>query len=239
MPSLFDSHDEFNEWFSKDVEGAAEKGNSRLSEHQLRRLHMILKPFMLRRVKRHVQNELGEKIEEDLFVDLTHRQRNMYRSLLSDQSVRELLRRAKTSHDGPDVETSRYLMNVAMQFRKVSLGPRCCFIPSDCIVQVCNHPELFARADVDAPYSFVSYGRSGPLRRDVDVIHAPYSSKNPIDYSIPELFYLDGGLVDVPREDSSMKAGPGVLAHLMNVWSPETIVRSLSEPGKLQDLSLL
>jgi chromatin-remodeling ATPase INO80 len=121
MPSLFDSHDEFNEWFSKDVEGAAEKGNSRLSEHQLRRLHMILKPFMLRRVKRHVQNELGEKIEEDLFVDLTHRQRNMYRSLLSDQSVRELLRRAKTAHDGPDVETSRYLMNVAMQFRKV--GP--------------------------------------------------------------------------------------------------------------------
>jgi chromatin-remodeling ATPase INO80 len=63
MPSLFDSHDEFNEWFSKDIESAAEnKGNSRLSEHQLRRLHMILKPFMLRRVKRHVQNELSEKV---------------------------------------------------------------------------------------------------------------------------------------------------------------------------------
>jgi DNA helicase INO80 len=87
---------------------------------------MILKPFMLRRVKRHVQNELGEKIEEDLFVDLTHRQRNMYRSLLSDQSVREILRRAKTSHDGPDIETSRYLMNVAMQFRKAS--PRLCVL---------------------------------------------------------------------------------------------------------------
>jgi chromatin-remodeling ATPase INO80 len=125
MPTLFDSHDEFNEWFSKDIENSAEKGNSRLSEHQLRRLHMILKPFMLRRVKRHVQNELGEKIEEDLFVDLTHRQRNMYRSLLSDQSVRELLRRAKTSHDGPDVETSRYLMNVAMQFRKVKRKYHC------------------------------------------------------------------------------------------------------------------
>jgi DNA helicase INO80 len=89
---------------------------------------MILKPFMLRRVKRHVQNELGEKIEEDLFVDLTHRQRNMYRSLLSDQSVREILRRAKTSHDGPDIETSRYLMNVAMQFRKAS--PRLCVLGS-------------------------------------------------------------------------------------------------------------
>jgi len=63
MPSLFDSHDEFNEWFSKDIENAADsKGGNRPSEHQLRRLHMILKPFMLRRVKRHVQNELSEKV---------------------------------------------------------------------------------------------------------------------------------------------------------------------------------
>ena len=63
MPSLFDSHDEFNEWFSKDIENAASaEAKSRLNEHQLRRLHMILKPFMLRRVKRHVQNELSEKV---------------------------------------------------------------------------------------------------------------------------------------------------------------------------------
>lgn len=62
MPSLFDSHDEFNEWFSKDIENAAENKGSKLNEHQLRRLHMILKPFMLRRVKRHVQNELSDKV---------------------------------------------------------------------------------------------------------------------------------------------------------------------------------
>ena len=61
MPSLFDPHDEFNEWFSKDIENAAENKGSKLNEHQLRRLHMILKPFMLRRVKRHVQNELSDK----------------------------------------------------------------------------------------------------------------------------------------------------------------------------------
>lgn len=65
MPSLFDSHDEFNEWFSKDIENAAENKGSKLNEHQLRRLHMILKPFMLRRVKRHVQNELSDKVSCD------------------------------------------------------------------------------------------------------------------------------------------------------------------------------
>ena len=68
MPSLFDSHDEFSEWFSKDIESHAQS-NTQLNEQQLRRLHMILKPFMLRRVKKHVQSELGEKIELDKLPD--------------------------------------------------------------------------------------------------------------------------------------------------------------------------
>ena len=67
MPSLFDSHDEFSEWFSKDIENAAENKGSKLNEHQLRRLHMILKPFMLRRVKRHVQNELSDKVRSAIY----------------------------------------------------------------------------------------------------------------------------------------------------------------------------
>ena len=62
MPSLFDSHEEFSEWFSKDIENAAGGGSGTLQPEQLRRLHMILKPFMLRRVKKHVQKELGDKV---------------------------------------------------------------------------------------------------------------------------------------------------------------------------------
>lgn len=31
---------------------------------QLSRLHMILKPFMLRRIKKDVENELSDKVEE-------------------------------------------------------------------------------------------------------------------------------------------------------------------------------
>lgn len=61
MPSLFDSHEEFSEWFSKDIESHAENKGT-LNEHQLKRLHMILKPFMLRRIKKNVQNELGDKV---------------------------------------------------------------------------------------------------------------------------------------------------------------------------------
>lgn len=43
MPTLFDSHEEFNEWFSKDIENHAEN-KSAIDQDQLSRLHMILKP---------------------------------------------------------------------------------------------------------------------------------------------------------------------------------------------------
>jgi DNA helicase INO80 len=62
MPTLFDSHEQFNEWFSKGIEGHAE-GVGQLNEHQLTRLHAILKPFMLRRVKKDVESEMTGKKE--------------------------------------------------------------------------------------------------------------------------------------------------------------------------------
>ena len=50
MPTLFDNMDQFSEWFSKDLENFAE-GSQELNKEQLKRLHSILSPFMLRRVK--------------------------------------------------------------------------------------------------------------------------------------------------------------------------------------------
>ncbi|KAJ1301370.1 hypothetical protein OPQ81_008635 [Rhizoctonia solani] len=178
MPSLFDSHDEFSEWFSKDIESAAENKGSQLNEHQLRRLHMILKPFMLRRVKRNVQNELSEKIEHDIFCDLSPRQRALYRGLRANVSIAELLERANNLGDA---DSARSLMNLVMQFRKV-----------------CNHPELFERADVVAPFSFTSFGRSGNLAREGDLLCCPDSASNPILFQLPRLFERDGGLIHLP-----------------------------------------
>jgi DNA helicase INO80 len=61
MPSLFDSHDEFDEWFSETsrMQRRIKVANSTNTNFAV---HMILKPFMLRLVKRHVQNELSEKV---------------------------------------------------------------------------------------------------------------------------------------------------------------------------------
>ncbi|KAG5648097.1 hypothetical protein DXG03_007132 [Asterophora parasitica] len=195
---LFDSHDEFNEWFSKDIENAAENKGSKLNEHQLRRLHMILKPFMLRRVKRHVQNELSEKIEIDIYVSLSARQRALYNALLAHVSVADLLEKAANIGDA---DSARSLMNL-----------------------VCNHPELFERADVVAPFSFSRFGRSGPISREGDFISLPYSTRNPIQYSIPELFYLDGASISFsflrmldlsPSEANTLHTAPLIRRRLL------------------------
>ncbi|KAM0687029.1 putative DNA helicase ino80 [Conglomerata obtusa] len=77
MPTLFDSHDEFNAWFSKDIE----KEGKKIDDIQLQRLHMILKPFMLRREKKDVKDELGSKTEKDIYCEMSKRQKKLYKTI--------------------------------------------------------------------------------------------------------------------------------------------------------------
>ena len=92
---------------------------------------------------------------------------------------------------------------------------------------MCNHPELFERADVVAPFSFSHFGRSGPLMREGDFVPLSYSTRNPIEFSIPELFYQDGGLLNVPSENHNGHLGSGYLTKLLNIWSTDWIQHSL------------
>lgn len=131
MPTMFDSHEEFNEWFSKDIESHAENKTA-IDEKHLSRLHMILKPFMLRRIKKDVENELSDKIEIKMFCGLTSRQQLLYKGIKNKISIEELL---SSSSSSSSESTSSTLMNLVMQFRKV-----------------CNHPDLFERRDVRSPF---------------------------------------------------------------------------------------
>lgn len=160
MPTLFDSHDEFSEWFSKDIESHAENRGSGLNSHQLHRLHMILKPFMLRRVKSDVENEMGEKVEKDVFCELSPRQKRLYRGIKDKLPILDLLTSGSTGGSsgsqggkfnfgfGIGGESSASsaidsaLMNLVMQFRKV-----------------CNHPELLERTEIKSPFTFTSPDR--------------------------------------------------------------------------------
>ncbi|XP_055594739.1 chromatin-remodeling ATPase INO80 [Uranotaenia lowii] len=137
MPTLFDSHEEFNEWFSKDIESHAENKTG-IDEKQISRLHMILKPFMLRRIKKDVENELSDKIEVMVYCPLTTRQKLLYVALKKKIRIEDLLHlTGQGTGDGHsfDKNFTSNLMNLVMQFRKV-----------------CNHPELFERRDAKSPF---------------------------------------------------------------------------------------
>ncbi|KAL5210687.1 hypothetical protein ABZP36_006310 [Zizania latifolia] len=169
MPTLFDSHEQFNEWFSKGIEGHAEHGGA-LNEHQLSRLHAILKPFMLRRVKIDVIAEMTKKKEEIVHCRLSSRQQVFYQAIKNKISLNELLDGSRGNLNDKKLLS---LMNIVMQLRKV-----------------CNHPELFERNEgsyyfyfADIPNSLLSV----PFGELQDVHYA--GKRNPIMFEIPKLVY--------------------------------------------------
>ena len=85
---------------------------------QISRLHLILKPFMLRRIKKDVEHELTDKVEVLVYCPLTIRQKLLYVGLKRKIHIEELLQNlGSQSQINSSLNTS--LMNLVMQFRKV------------------------------------------------------------------------------------------------------------------------
>ena len=215
MPTLFDSHDEFSDWFSKDIESHAQS-NTKLNQDQLKRLHMILKPFMLRRVKAHVQKELGDKVEKDVFCDLTYRQRAYYSNLRSRISIMDLIEKA-TLGDDQDTAT---LMNLVMQFRKV-----------------CNHPDLFERAETSSPFSFSHFAETASFIREGQNVNVGYSIRNLIEYDLPRMLCNPVGRLGIPGPHNSRASFESkYLGHLMNIWAVDSVKHSCEGDGNFSFL---
>jgi chromatin-remodeling ATPase INO80 len=149
---------------------------------------------------------------------MSPRQRGLYKALLANISITDLL--AKAANLG-DAESARSLMNLVMQFRKV-----------------CNHPELFERADVVAPFSFAKFGYTSSPTREGDFILFPYTTQNPITFTVPQLLYQDGGMFDVPYEHSKIPSQSSCLSKLMNIWTTDYIHQSLYDEGTLYSVLL-
>ncbi|CAH8824713.1 unnamed protein product [Trichobilharzia szidati] len=156
MPTLFDSHDEFANWFSRDIESQASATartgvtggggggaliTSKLNENQLSRLHLILKPFMLRRTKTEVEHEISTKTEIMLYCPLSCRQQILYERLRNKIRLEDLSSimssdaySSTSTMDSLNSSSSAtaHLINLVMQLRKV-----------------CNHPDLWERRDVN------------------------------------------------------------------------------------------
>ncbi|KAI9511445.1 SNF2 family N-terminal domain-containing protein [Russula earlei] len=114
----FADRKEFAEWFANPLEQAIEMGTTLDDETQKRvaKLHTVLRPYLLRRLKRDVEKELPRKFEHLVLCPLSKRQRFLYDEFMSRAQTRT------------DLASGVYqkIANILMQLRKV-----------------CNHPDLF------------------------------------------------------------------------------------------------
>ncbi|KAG4915895.1 hypothetical protein JHK82_053530 [Glycine max] len=208
MPTLFDSHEQFNEWFSKGIENHAEHGGT-LNEHQLNRLHSILKPFMLRRVKKDVISELTTKTEVTVHCKLSSRQQAFYQAIKNKISLAELF---DSNRGQLNEKRILNLMNIVIQLRKV-----------------CNHPELFERSEGSTYLYFGEIPNSLPPPPFGEMEDVYYSGgHNPISYEIPKLVYQE---IIQSSETLSSAVGPVVSRESFhkhfNIFRPENVYRSV------------
>ncbi|KAE9552456.1 hypothetical protein FO519_004341 [Halicephalobus sp. NKZ332] len=116
LPSIFSSCGNFEQWFNAPFATTGEKVELNQEETMLiiRRLHKVLRPFLLRRLKKEVESQLPEKTEQIIKCDMSPLQRILYQHM-----QRGLLLDGKR-------EGGRALMNTVVHLRKL-----------------CNHPFLF------------------------------------------------------------------------------------------------
>lgn len=125
LPTIFNSVETFDQWFSAPFSqfGSSSSTNEGEADQLLsneerilviHRLHELLRPFMLRRVKSEVLDQLPEKIEKVLRCDLSSWQKELYRQISVKAVAENGLGLADTSQQKQPIPT-RGLNNVVMQ----------------------------------------------------------------------------------------------------------------------------
>lgn len=120
---------EWSEWFKRPVESILEHGRQVLDQEdkeQVAKLHKVIRPFLLRRLKADVEKQMPLKYEHVELCRLSKRQRQLYDGFMSRASTKETL------------ASGNYLsiINALMQLRKV-----------------CNHPDLFETRPINTSFA--------------------------------------------------------------------------------------
>ncbi|XP_048651056.1 transcription activator BRG1 isoform X5 [Marmota marmota marmota] len=124
LPTIFKSCSTFEQWFNAPFAMTGEKVD--LNEEEtiliIRRLHKVLRPFLLRRLKKEVEAQLPEKVEYVIKCDMSALQRVLYRHM----QAKGVLLTDGSEKDKKGKGGTKTLMNTIMQLRKI-----------------CNHPYMF------------------------------------------------------------------------------------------------
>ncbi|KAK1938963.1 Protein PHOTOPERIOD-INDEPENDENT EARLY FLOWERING 1 [Phytophthora citrophthora] len=152
MPHVFASRKEFSYWFQNPLALMVENGSDPTQSGDngveggkdlVTQLHGIIRPFVLRRLKKDVAKQLPGKFEHVISCQLSKRQRFLYEDFISRSSTR----RAMFGRGKGRGANFMSMMNVLMQLRKV-----------------CNHPDLFEPRPIESPLDMASIQVPMPSR---------------------------------------------------------------------------
>uniref|UniRef100_A0AAQ5XBI3 SWI/SNF related, matrix associated, actin dependent regulator of chromatin, subfamily a, member 2 n=1 Tax=Amphiprion ocellaris TaxID=80972 RepID=A0AAQ5XBI3_AMPOC len=123
LPTIFKSCSTFEQWFNAPFAMTGERVD--LNEEEtiliIRRLHKVLRPFLLRRLKKEVESQLPEKVEYVIKCDMSAIQKVLYRHMQKGILLTDGSEKDKKGKGG-----AKTLMNTIMQLKKI-----------------CNHPYMF------------------------------------------------------------------------------------------------
>jgi len=89
LPMIFTSWDQFESWFDfsdlQDEEGTEKFLEDKMKQDLIKKIHLILQPLLLRRVKADVEHMLPKKREYVLYAPMTREQTDLY-NVISDKS---------------------------------------------------------------------------------------------------------------------------------------------------------
>ncbi len=90
MPHVFSSHRDFQNWFSNPLKYMIE-GSQEYNDNLIKRLHKVLRPFILRRLKIDVEKQMPKKYEHLIMCKLSKRQRLLYDEFMSNTTTKKTL----------------------------------------------------------------------------------------------------------------------------------------------------
>jgi ATP-dependent helicase STH1/SNF2 len=127
LPKIFKSVKSFEEWFNSPFSNQGVQEKIGLNEEEqlliIKRLHKVLRPFLLRRLKRDVETELPDKIEHVLKCKLSPLQIHLCNQIKHSGTM-------YISETCKGKSAVKPLNNTIMQLRKV-----------------CNHPFVFGEVE--------------------------------------------------------------------------------------------
>ena len=86
LPKIFNSSKTFDEWFNTPFANTGTQEKLEMTEEEtllvIRRLHKVLRPFLLRRLKKEVEKDLPDKVEKVIKCKLSSLQQQLYEQML-------------------------------------------------------------------------------------------------------------------------------------------------------------